>query len=208
MKKNILSLAVLVAALTFAMPSQAQIGFGVKAGLNLNSISLKGNGTKNLDANNRAGFFAGVTADVTIPLLGFGADASLLYDNKSISLSEGNGKNSKTLHYISLPINVKYTVGLSSLASVYVATGPQFAWNVGSKSWAPSHLTEGWELTNSEFSWNVGLGATVLSHVRVGYNYNIGIGDTAETTFLNTAGKAITGKLKNNTHQISLTYLF
>ena len=207
MKKNILSLAALVAAFLLAMPSQAQVQFGVKGGLNLNSVSMK-DMSANLKGDNRTGFFAGVTADVTIPVLGLGADVSLLYDNKVLGVSDESGDHNKTLHYVALPINAKYTIGLSSLASVYLATGPQFSWNVGSKSWAPTHITEGWELKKSEFSWNVGAGATVLGHVRVGYNYNIGIGETAETTVWNAAGKAVTGKLKNNTHQISLTYLF
>lgn len=212
MKKNILSLAVIVAAFTFALPSQAQLKFGVKAGLNVNNVSLK-NLPSNVDEKNRNGFFAGVTADFTVPLVGIGADASLLYDNKVVGMAENMGgdlnKTHKTLHYIDLPINVKYTIGLSSLASVYVATGPQFSWNIGDRHWRfDSSVTEGWELKSSEFSWNVGCGATVLSHVRVGYNYNIGIGNTAEITYTDVAGKAIKGKLKNNTHQISLTYLF
>ena len=209
-KKNILSLAVIVAALTFAMPSQAQIKFGVKAGLNIDQVNLK-DLPANVKKDNRTGFFAGVTADVTIPLAGLGADASLLYDNKVIGIEESisDTEAQKTLHYISLPINVKYTIGFSSLASVYVATGPQFSWNVGDRHWALNkELGQGWELNSSEFSWNVGAGATVLKHVRVGYNYNIGIGNTAETTFFKTADKAVKGKLKNNTHQISLTYLF
>lgn len=212
MKKNILSLTVLVAALAFAMPSQAQIKFGVKAGLNVNAVSFK-NLPSNVDSKNRNGFFAGVTADVTVPLVGLGVDASLLYDNKVIGMEEDyNGdvaKSNKTLHYIDLPINVKYTIGFSSLASVYFATGPQFAWNIGDRHWRLNdEVTKGWELKSSQFSWNVGCGATVLSHVRVGYNFNIGIGKTADITYINTAEKAVKGKLKNNTHQISLTYIF
>ncbi|MCH5174851.1 MAG: porin family protein [Prevotellaceae bacterium] len=212
MKKNILTLVALVAALTIAMPSQAQVKFGIKAGLNVNTPSLK-DAVKFKDSN-RAGFFAGPTADVTIPLAGLGADISLLYDYKSLSLTGENDqtnkveKGTKSLHYITLPINVKYTFGLSSLASVYVATGPQFSWNLGNRSWKIGNLTDDWELKKSEFSWNVGAGATFISHVRIGYNYNIGIGETAEASFINTAGKAIKGKLKNNTHQISLTYFF
>lgn len=223
MKKNILSLTVLVAALTFAMPSQAQIKFGVKAGLNVNSFSVK-NIPFSVDKKNRNGFFAGVTADVTIPLAGLGADVSLLYDNRCIGLASDEvwdaedgtithesyaySKTHKTFHYLSLPINVKYTIGLSSLASVYLATGPQFSWNIGDRHWKLSELDDGWELKSSQFSWNVGCGATVLSHVRVGYNYNIALGNTAETTFWDVSEKAIKCKLKNNTHQISLTYLF
>lgn len=206
MKKNIISLAVLVAAFLFAAPSQAQVKFGVKAGLNLSSISVDGkNLPTTLSGDNHSGFFAGVTADVTIPLAGLGADISLLYDNR---VAKVDNDNSKTLHYIALPINVKYTFGFSSLVSVYGATGPQFAWNIGDKHWSISGIDKGWELNASSFSWNIGVGATFLSHVRVGYNYNIGIGETAALNGWQVAGKAITGKLKNNTHQIALTYFF
>ena len=213
MKKNLITLAVVVAAFVAALPAQAQVKFGVKAGLNVNSVSLKGNLADNLDSKNRTGFFAGLTADVTIPLAGLGADISLLYDNKVVGASSEDAatgdiyESNKTLHYITLPINAKYTIGLSSIASVYLATGPQFSWNVGDKNWK-ADLGNDWELNKSEFSWNVGAGATVFSHVRVGYNYNIGIGNTAEASILNTAGQAVKGKLKNNTHQISLTYFF
>ena len=207
MKKNILSLAVLVAALCFALPSQAQVKFGVKAGLNVDNINLK-DSYGSLKAKNRTGFFAGVTADVTIPLAGLGADIAVLYDNKVVGISDGTNDANKTLHYISMPINAKYTVGLSSLASVYLATGPQFSWNVGDRNWKPANINQGWELKSSEFSWNIGCGVTALSHVRVGYNYNIAIGKTAEITPLGVGTSAVKGKLKNNTHQISLTYLF
>ena len=220
MKKNILSLAVIVAALAFAMPSQAQIKLGVKAGLNVNSFNVK-NLDIPLDKKNRNGFFVGVTADFTLPIVGIGVDASLLYDNRCIGLGgydtydldthtpEGDYfKTHKTFHYISLPINAKYTYGFSSLASVYIATGPQFSWNIGDRHWTLGDIDEGWELKSSAFSWNVGAGVTVLNHVRVGYNFNIALGNTAEIDALTTAGAAVKGKLKNNTHQISLTYLF
>ena len=207
MKKNILSLAVLVAALCFALPSQAQVKFGVKAGLNVDNINLK-HAQANVSAKNRTGFFAGVTADVTIPLAGLGADIAVLYDNKVVGISDGTTEANKTLHYIDLPINAKYTVGFSSLVSAYIATGPQFSWNVGDRSWKPANINQDWELKKSEFSWNVGCGVTALSHVRVGYNYNIALGKTAEITPLGIGTSAVKGKLKNNTHQISLTYLF
>jgi len=208
--KKLFTLAVVAATMMFSQTANAQVQFGVKAGVNLSSISMS-HDEDAIDASNRTGFFAGVTADVTIPLAGLGADIALLYDNKVIGVVEDGNEANKTLHYVSLPINAKYTIGLSSIASVYFATGPQFSWNVGDRNWRLSNykgFDDDWELKKSEFSWNVGCGVTALSHVRVGYNYNIGIGKTAETTFLNTAGQAVKGKLRNNTHQISLTYLF
>ena len=98
MKKNLISLAVLVAVFMAAIPAKAQIKFGVKAGLNVNSVSLKGDIKKNFDASNRTGFFAGLTADVTLPLVGLGADISLLYDNKVFrEIAESTGASSATI---------------------------------------------------------------------------------------------------------------
>ncbi len=206
--KKYFSIIAIVVAVSFTTPATAQIQFGVKAGLNVNKVSLDNVGS-NLDGKNRTGFFAGITADFTFPLLGFGGDISVLYDNKVAGTSDADHDIDKTLQYIDIPINIKYTIGFSSLASVYVATGPQFAFNIGDRHWSLDGLTEGWELKKSEFSWNVGAGLTVLSHVRIGYNFNIAISKTGELNILtDVAGNAVKGKLKNNTHQISLTYLF
>ncbi len=205
--KKAISIIAVVAAFVMAVPAQAQVQFGVKAGLNVNKVSLNDVGTT-LDGENRTGFFAGITADFTLPMVGFGADVSVLYDNKVAGTSVGDKEINKTLHYIDIPINVKYTIGFSSLASVYVATGPQFAFNVGDRSWALSELNRNWELKTSEFSWNVGAGITVRSHIRLGYNYNIAVGKTAELKVSALGQDIVKGKLKNNSHQISLTYLF
>lgn len=203
MKKNIWGIIVLVAAFVVAMPSQAQIKFGLKGGVNLTQFKMSGNVIKE-NSDNAAGFFVGATADVTIPLAGLGADISLLYDNRLMK----DGDEKKTLQYIAIPINAKYTVGFSSLASVYVATGPQFSFNVGNRSLNDWISVDGYKndfkLKSSEFSWNVGAGVTVLSHVRVGYNYNIPLTNTADLDL----GSVTNIKLKNNTHQISVTYLF
>ena len=205
--KKIFSIIAVVAAFVLAVPAQAQVQFGIKAGLNVNKVSLT-NLDENFDGENRTGFFAGVTADITLPIVGLGADISLLYDNKVAGTSVNDKEVNKTLQYIDVPINIKYTLGFSSLASVYLATGPQFAFNIGDRSWALSDLNKDWELKKSEFSWNVGAGVTVRSHIRIGYNYNIAIGKTAEFKVEALGKDLVKGKLKNNTHQISLTYLF
>ena len=194
MKKSIFSVVVLAVALMTATSANAQVRFGMKAGLNLSSLSLSGEKVaKNLDKSNQAGFFIGPTADVTIPLIGIGADASLLYDQRS---GEIEGETYK-MHYISIPINVKYTVGFSSLASAYLATGPQFSFNIDKGDVAGKILSK--DVKAADFFWNVGAGVTLLSHLRVGYTYNIPISCT-----INENGV----KLKNKTHQIALTYLF
>lgn len=222
MKKNILSIVALVAAMFVASPAMAQFKYGVKAGLNISKVSLdKNNLTKNIAKDNQTGFFAGVMGEFTLPLVGIGVEGSLLYDQKKMDA----GEDTKTLEYVDLPINLKYTLGFSSIASVYVATGPQFSWNIGGKNFSnaitPTGMIDNYNsyaqdftLQKSEFSWNIGAGATVLKHIRVGYNYNIAIGKTANMSVegfqdgVGVAEQLTKVKLKNNTHQVSVTYIF
>ena len=187
MKKIIVAI---VAALTFALPSSARINWGLKAGMNISNINFS---SETFNKNNRCGYFVGPQMDITIPIIGLGFDAALLYENKSVS----NGETDETLNYVDLPINVKYTIGFSSLASVYLATGPQFSWNLGDNT----IFENSYSLKSSQFYWNVGAGVTVLSKIRVGYTYNIPCGATAEASVGNV-------DFKNRTHQIHLTYLF
>ena len=194
--KKIFGVIALAAAFMFAVPAQAQLKFGVKAGLNVSKVSISG---ADLDSDNRTGFFVGPMAEFTLPVIGLGVDAALLYDNKSVKVDS----ESKSLHYIDIPINVKYTIGLGSLASVYGATGPQFSYNIGGKS----ILDGSYALNDSDFSWNIGAGVKLLGHLQVGYNYNIALGKTAEVKDAN-AIDFVGKSFKNNTHQISVAYMF
>lgn len=193
--KKIFGVIALAMAFVFAVPAQAQLKFGVKAGLNVSKVSISG---ADLDSKNRTGFFVGPMAEFTLPIVGLGIDAALLYDNKSVKVES----ESKNLHYIDIPINVKYTIGLGSLASVYGATGPQFSYNIGNKKW------HGVDLNDSDFSWNIGAGVKLLGHLQVGYNYNIALGNTAEVKGADAIENVGKIKMKNNTHQISVAYMF
>ena len=103
---------VLVAALS-AMPSmmQAQVKFGVKAGLNVTQMSLS---QDVVSKSNQEGFFVGPTVKVTLPLVGLGVDASALYDQRDAKF----GDEKVSQRSINVPINLRYGIGLGSLASV------------------------------------------------------------------------------------------
>ena len=212
MKKNILSVMAIAIAFAFATPAQAQFKFGVKAGLNVTNMSFKSDVIK---TDNRAGVFAGVGAEFTVPIIGLGVDAAVQYEQRNVTdvefdeNMENVEKTTKALKYIAIPINVKYNIGLGEVAGLYIATGPQFSFNVGGKS-----LSSGsYELKKSEISWNVGAGVKFLGHLQLGYNYNIALGNTAEVanveSLLGDAFKKVVGKDgKTNTHQIHLPYWF
>ena len=79
MKKAVLLLV--FAAL--AMGAQAQLRFGVKAGVGINSLHFDGVAS-NFDSNNRTGFTGGLMLDLNLPHRHrqCGADAQHLHQNR------------------------------------------------------------------------------------------------------------------------------
>lgn len=196
MKKFFATFAIL-AAMLVTLPANAQIKFGMRAGANLVNMKLS---NSLVSPDNNAGFYVGPTVKFTVPIVGVSADASVLYDQRSAKV----GDESFTARSIDIPINVRYGYGLSSLANVFVFTGPQFAFNVSSDK---SYLGVGdWTWKSSNFSWNVGLGATILSKVEVKANYNIACGKTGEMKPTDPLVKSVTGKY--NSWQLGLAYYF
>ena len=186
---------VLMAALA-AVPSmmQAQVKFGVKAGLNVTQMSLS---QDVVSKSNQEGFFVGPTVKVTLPLVGLGVDASALYDQRDAKFDD----EKVSQRSINVPINLRYGVGLGSLASVYLAAGPQFGFNVGQKNYFGE---DGFKFKESNFSVNVGAGVSLINHVEVGFTYNIAVGKTGEISGAD--GTKINARA--NSWQVSAAYYF
>lgn len=197
MKKIVSTLLVLV-CLSAAVPMQAQLRWGVKVGTNLNKMSLK-SGSANLKTDNMVGFFVGPMADFTLPILGLGVDGSLLYSQKGIKVNDEKNRQ----HMVEIPINLKYSVGMGDMASVFVAAGPDFAFNLKSDDFFGDVKRK-----NAEVGINVGLGVKLINHLQIAANYNIPLTKTVDEkmTVGGVAGNVISGK--NKTWQISLAYMF
>ena len=196
--------------------AQAQVQFGIKGGLNVTSMSLDKD--KLLDTENQAGFFIGPTVKFTLPIVGLGIDASALYDQREAKIKgDGDDKDITSARLktqaINIPINLRYGVGLGSVANVFFFAGPQFGFNVGDKNQSLLKDAAEWKLKSSNFSVNVGLGFTVLSHLQVSANYNIACGKTGDVTVSDAAGTALQDMLgknggKANAWQVGLAYYF
>lgn len=216
--KKLFTAAIVALSMMFgANNAQAQVQFGIKGGLNVTSMSLDKD--KLLDTENQAGFFIGPTVKFTLPIVGLGIDASALYDQREAKAKikgDGDEKDIKSARLktqaINIPINVRYGVGLGSVANVFFFAGPQFGFNVGDKNKSIFQDAAEWKLKSSNFSVNVGLGFTVLSHLQVSANYNIACGKTGDVTFsdaANTALQDVLGKNgKANAWQVGLAYYF
>ena len=199
--RKLFTLVVLVAATLVTIPAQAQFKFGLKGGLNLTDMSFS---VDDVDVSNRAGLFIGPTAKFTLPIVGLGLDASVLYDQREAKLKGTDDKIKQQA--INIPINLRYDIGLGSLAAVYLAAGPQFGFNIGDKHQTLVEDVSEWKLNDSNFSVNVGLGVMLLGHLQVGANYNIVCGKTGEVTVIDGVEEAFRGR--SNTWQISAAYYF
>lgn len=138
MRKLFLTLALLL-SLAVATPAGA-FGFdwGITGGLNLTKLRLSDNLKNVFSSDNQAGWFIGPKVNLSL-VAGLGLDASLQYSQRKLQVSDDEGQsNYKTFRSIEIPINVKYNFGVGRVASIYVATGPQFGFNVGSRSWNSS----------------------------------------------------------------------
>ena len=202
MKRYVLATLALL-LVTFA--NAQSFKFGIKGGLNVTDMHFS---SKVIDKSNRAGFFFGPTAKLSFLLIGLGIDASALYDYQSAKVDDGTGDmlNVK-LQQITIPVNLRYSIGLGSVADIFFFAGPQWGINVGNKNFKWNSGSS-YSFKKSDFSVNVGLGATVLSHLQVSANYNIVCGKSADIT-LDTAIDNITkSKSHNNSWQIGVAYFF
>lgn len=208
MKKMMFLLA--AAMLLSVSTSQAQIQWGVVAGTNLSKVNFSKDLDRfahdNLKSKNMSGWYVGPKVNVKIPLVGLGLDAALEYSQKKLQSHYNEGSTSKTFRSVEIPINLRYNFGVSKQASVYLATGPQFGFNVGNKNWRWNKVIETSEQTfkksNMSTSWNVGAGVKVLNHLEVGLLYNIAL-----SKYYKAAGND-DYTFKSNSFQIQAAILF
>ena len=185
-----------------ATPSDAQVRFGLKGGLNISDMSLS---KEVLESSNRLGFFVGPTLKVTLPLTGLSADISALYNQSESKLDD----ETITRKYIDVPLNARFGFGIGSLG-IFAYAGPQVSFNVGDEefNWTSTESYDNtFQLKKSLFSVNVGAGITVSS-LQLTANYNIAIGKTGDLSLGETVNNVIGTKARANNWQIGLAYFF
>jgi opacity protein-like surface antigen len=205
MKKYLL-LVVCLAAMTTSVQAQG-IKFGVKGGLNITKMSFSKDVVK---SDNKTGFFVGPTLKISLPA-GFGVDIAALYDERSADVTGGykeeeskvivntNGETIKQKS-IQVPVNLRYSIGLSSLAGLYFALGPQFGFPVADKVF-DTDFGE-YRLKDANLSINFGAGVYMLGHLEIGVTYNLAAGKSGEFKNWNDVDT------HNHAWQISAAYYF
>ena len=211
--KKWITLFTVTVCLAMAMPAKAQIKFGVKGGLNLASASLSDAWDAKGNADNYTGFFIGPMVDITIPIIGLGVDGAFMYSQKGTKISfDDLGSTTFKQQGIEIPVNLKYSIGLGSLASIYFAAGPSFYFNMKSDDdFTFNSVAGSLDYDKSEVSLNLGAGVKLLRHLQLGVNYNMGLTDSAKAKIdsPSSAWDAINGEsYKSKMWQVSVAYLF
>lgn len=174
MKSSIRIIVLAIVAMIIALPASAQFRFGIKAGVALNSLHFSSDYLENLNSDNRAGFTGGLMAEFTLPVIGLGLDASLMYVHRSaeeaVDTDDAEGEVSFAKRdYIEIPINVKYKFSIPAISSIvapYVFTGPSIAFLVSDSKDI---------YKKCDFAWNVGAGVELVRHLQVSASYGFGI---------------------------------
>lgn len=202
---------VLAASLLPLSEADAQVKFGVKGGWNLSSLKLNDD---MFTSDNKNGFFIGPMMKVSLPLTGLGFDIAALYDQREAKmryaddviggdLSRRTTIKQKT---IDVPVNLRYSIGLASMANVYFFGGPQWSINVGDENFKWDSVSS-YTLKKNTLSFNIGAGLTFLQHIQASVNYNIEASKSGKMEIERSDdGDWVKGR--NHTWQVSLGYWF
>lgn len=208
-------LVVMLAVATIAS-ANAEFRFGIKAGLNVNKMHFNNDFAQKLWApDNSTGWTGGVMMEFTVPIIGIGMDASLMYTRMNNSskdevveyagdetVAEPSKEKVFGRNFLEIPINLKYKINIPVVASIvkpYVFTGPSFAFKLD------KNVIDDIKTHTCEVAWNVGLGVELFKHVQVGASYAFGINDLASKV-APVNGTQV--KIRNNYWTVTAAYLF
>jgi hypothetical protein len=205
---------VLMMALLMISPANAQVRLGIKGGMNLSKLTFD---KDVVSSNNRSGFFVGPIFYVDLPFLpGFGFDLAAIYDRKGTTMTavidDQKYEKKGYVQFLDVPIDINYKISFTRGFAIYGSTGPQFSFNLKQDDFKTIvDQRANYKIKDSNFSWNVGFGMEIVRHFRLGYNYNIALGDWAEVKedLTETVYQGLKNdKMKGSSHQVYLVYIF
>jgi hypothetical protein len=215
MKKVLLATVVVL----FAISVNAQVQFGVKAGLNLANVSVT-EGGESADTKMKPGFHIGAIVDLSLSE-SFSVQPGLLFSQKGTK-SEGSysqqgitvdTKSTMKLNYLDIPINAVLKLEAGS-SKIHLFAGPVISYALSGKTTVEASAmgisnsedadvefgSEDGQMKRLDFGVNVGAGIQ-FNKILVSANYNLGLANLI-------SGGDSDNFMKNRTIGISVAYLF
>ena len=215
MKRIFLLLIALLAINTQLFAESDVLRWGITGGVNITKAKKDG-GTYGTgwDFDATSGFYAGFIARLSLPILGFGLDGSLLYSQEAVSVAgTTSGTQEKTttdrLRFISIPVHLRYDLEIAAVRNIVIPfafAGPQWNLAMNNFNWENPQSGENWETNRQTWKFDLGFGAILFNHLQVSYNYAIPLNETFSVS------SSTYNDVKNNyelgTHRIGLAYFF
>lgn len=198
-----LRLFLVVALVGIAAAAKSDIRFGIKAGLDVTSLHFS---EKTFDADNRAGFTAGIMGEFTVPVIGIGCDLSVMYVRRNSRWMEdqfGDESINMKNDYIEIPLNLKYKFGFlgsGKIIAPFITTGPSVAFLTSRTA-----INEFAKNKTCDVAWNFGFGLQFINKIQVAASYGLGLTKAVEF-FDGVKSADINGK--NRYWTVTLAYLF
>lgn len=199
-----LILALMVMGGTIAM--SAQFRWGPTAGVDFTTLKFK---QTLAPVSGSVGEIVGVQGEKMFPGLGFGIDFAFMYSQrgatvdlgtKEIWASDGYGRERSWLHYIEIPLDLRFKwtrmAGFEDYVAPYVFGGPVFSFLAGHNS------VKAYEYAGGDVGVQCGFGLEVLKRWQVQGSYNWGM------TYALKAVKLMDYSARNRMWQVRVTYLF
>lgn len=198
MKKLFLGAAIAMSSLTFAQQ------FGIKAGMNVSSISDDGWD----DSKSKVGFYGGLFMNAPLAE-NFSIQPEILYNNlgSKTETTVAGTKYSSTLNldYIAVPVMFQY----NATPEFYLEAGPEFGFLVNSS--AKTTAGSNSNTTNidtdyfNKFNMGIGLGAgfNITNKLGINARYVAGLNDITDNDKWGSDANN-----KNNNFQVGLAYKF
>lgn len=180
MKTKKLFLSAFIIMLMVGGTANAQLKFGVRGEVGINKPSF----TKEVySVENMNAFKLGPTVEFMLPVVGLGVDGSLLYSNEKMNVKTVSDQGAETLiqdvqsHYIDVPVNLKYKIGIVGPVKAFLAAGPYAQFKVGGDEFSYGDIKDKVEDKKFQAGVNLGLGAEVINRVQLGFNYRMKLTD-------------------------------
>jgi len=205
MKKIILALGITSMLLGCNVMQARTLGWGLTGGMNISKIDLDKNYEEMAKPEADKGWYAGITGLVSVPILGFGFDGSIVYSQDKLS-KDGD---SETAQFISIPVHLRYDFRLPAVEKAfvpYLMAGPQFNYALNDVKFAIEEESDAKTVLKKANSWRLdfGLGMILLDHVQLTYSYGIPIGPSQK---IHSAGD-VENTYKSGAHRLGMAIYF
>lgn len=181
-KKMIRTSLLILTTLMLTPTLFGQIRFGVKADVGLNNPSFD---SEAVQVENMTSYSIGPSLEAIFPfaVLDFGIEASLLYNDNRMTVSnltdgESATSNEVSNRYLYLPLNAKIKFGLGMLPlRMYAVAGPYAGYLIAGDEIDLQAMQDDIRAKEFQAGANIGLGLELFRMLQVGVNYGVQLTD-------------------------------